>query len=57
MRRALGWSADDVLAKINDAAHDDDEGNVEFVTRQTGEKEVVKPEEAIKRVIEAVKAL
>lgn len=33
------------------------EGNVEFVTRQTGEKEVVKPEEAIKRVIEAVKAL
>ena len=30
MRRALGWSADDVLAKINDAAHDDDEGNVEF---------------------------
>ena len=33
------------------------EGNVEFVTRQTGEKEVVKPEEAIKRVIEAVKTL
>ena len=33
------------------------EGNVEFVTRQTGEKEVVKPEEAIKRVIDAVKAL
>lgn len=33
------------------------EGNVEFVTRQTCEKEVVKPEEAIKRVIEAVKTL
>ncbi len=33
------------------------EGNVEFVTRQTGEKEVVKPEEAIKRVIDAVNAL
>ncbi len=31
------------------------EGNVEFVTRQTGEKETLKPEEATKRVIEAVR--
>ncbi len=31
------------------------EGNVEFVTRQTGEKETIKPEEVVKRVIEAVK--
>lgn len=31
------------------------EGNVEFVTRQTGEKVAIKPEEAVKNVIEAVK--
>ncbi len=31
------------------------EGNVEFVTRSTNEKLVIKPEEAISRVIEAVK--
>jgi prolyl-tRNA synthetase len=33
------------------------EGNVEFVTRQTGEKEAIKPEEAVKNVIEAVKSV
>ena len=33
------------------------EGNVEFVTRQTGEKEAIKPEEAVKNVIEAVKSI
>jgi prolyl-tRNA synthetase len=33
------------------------EGNVEFVTRATGEKVAVKPEEAVKTVIEAVKNL
>ncbi|MBQ8459340.1 proline--tRNA ligase [bacterium] len=31
------------------------DGNVEFVTRSTGEKQVVKPDEAIKMVIDAVK--
>ena len=31
------------------------EGNVEFVIRQTGEKIPMKPEEASKRIIEAVK--
>lgn len=31
------------------------EGNVEFVTRQTGEKIAIKPEEAVSKVIEAVK--
>ena len=31
------------------------EGNVEFVTRATGEKEVLKPEEAVSRIVEAVK--
>ncbi len=33
------------------------EGNVEFVTRQTGEKVAIKPEEATSKVIEAVKAI
>lgn len=33
------------------------EGNVEFVTRQTGEKEVITPEQAINKVINAVKEL
>lgn len=33
------------------------EGNVEFVTRQTGEKIAIKPEEAVKRVIEEVKKI
>lgn len=33
------------------------EGNVEFVTRQTGEKEAIKPEEAVARVIKAVKSV
>ncbi len=33
------------------------EGNVEFVTRQTGEKVPMKPEEASAKVIEAVKAI
>lgn len=31
------------------------EGNVEFVTRQTGEKIAIKPEEAVNNVIEAVR--
>jgi len=33
------------------------EGNVEFVTRSTGEKVVMKPDEAVKIVIDAVKAI
>ena len=33
------------------------EGNVEFVTRATGEKVAMKPEAAIKQVIDAVKAI
>ena len=33
------------------------EGNVEFVTRQTGEKEAIKPEDAVTKVIEAVKII
>ena len=33
------------------------EGNVEFVTRQTGEKIAITPEEATSKVIEAVKAI
>jgi prolyl-tRNA synthetase len=31
------------------------EGNVEFVTRATGEKEVLKPEEAVSKIVEAVR--
>jgi prolyl-tRNA synthetase len=31
------------------------EGNVEFVTRATGEKIAIKPEEAVKSVVNAVK--
>ncbi len=31
------------------------EGNVEFVIRETGEKITMKPEEAVQRIIEAVK--
>ncbi len=33
------------------------EGNVEFVTRATGEKVAMKPEDAVKQVIDAVKAI
>lgn len=33
------------------------EGNVEFVTRATGEKVAIKPEQAVKNVIDAVNAL
>lgn len=33
------------------------EGKVEFVTRQTGEREYLTPDEAVNRVVEAVKAL
>ncbi|MCM1339532.1 MAG: proline--tRNA ligase [Muribaculaceae bacterium] len=33
------------------------EGNVEFVTRATGEKTAVKPDEAVKTVVDAVKSL
>lgn len=33
------------------------EGNVEFVTRETGEKEPMKPEEAVQKVLNAVKAI
>lgn len=33
------------------------EGNVEFVTRQTGEKIAIKPEEAVQKVIEEVKLI
>ena len=33
------------------------DGNVEFVTRETGEKVPMKPEEAVQKVIEAVNSL
>ena len=33
------------------------DGNVEFVTRETGEKVPMKPEEAAQKVIEAVNSL
>ena len=33
------------------------DGNVEFVTRATGEKEVIKPEQAVAKIIDAVKNL
>ena len=33
------------------------EGNVEFVTRQTGEKETMKPEDTVERIVTAIKAI